>query len=121
MSRVRDNIKINVWINDDRLEALEKAGMAELASEAFAGMKLLAISTTEAQKDVILRRYSSAKYDSSTTGSIELLPKQAKDRLLDLSIQMQSTGPEVTGRFIEEEALLVSDPLGGHAADSHSL
>jgi hypothetical protein len=102
MSGKAANIKINVWINDERLEVLEKAGMAQLAEEAFAGMKLLAIRTTEEQKDLILKRYPSAKYDSSTTRSIELLPKQAKDRLLGLSVEMHSTGPEVMGRFLEE-------------------
>lgn len=102
MSDKAAHIKINVWINDERLEALEKAGMAQLAEEAFAGMKLLAISTTEEQKDALLERYPSAKYDSATTRSIELLPKQAKDRLLDLSITMHSTGPDVLGRFLDE-------------------
>lgn len=54
MSSDHDNngkaIKINVWINEERLEALANAGMAELANEAFAGMKLLEIHTTEEQK-----------------------------------------------------------------------
>ena len=102
MSENDGNIKINVWINQERLEALKKAGLAEMAKEEFAGMMLLAISTTEEQKDVILQRYPLAKYDSSTTHSIELLPKQAKDRLFALSIKMRSTGTEVTGRFLEE-------------------
>jgi hypothetical protein len=102
MSRQPGTIKINVWINEERLEALQNAGMAELANEAFAGMKLLEIYTTEEQKNVLLQRYPGAKYDSATTRSIELLPKQAKDKLLDLSIEMHSTGPEVTGRFLEE-------------------
>ena len=101
MSKQAGSIKINVWINEERLEALEKAGMAQLAEDAFAGMKLLAISTTEEQKDLLLERYPSAKYDSATTRSIELLPKAAKDRLLGLSIEMHSTGPEVLGRFLE--------------------
>jgi len=103
MSKTTGDIKINVWINDERLAALELAGMSQLAEEAFAGMKLLAISTTEDQKDLILQRYSSAKYDSATTRSIELLPKRVKDKLLDLSITMQSTGPDVTDRFLDEE------------------
>jgi len=102
MSKNVGNIKINVWINDERLATLEKAGMSALANEAFAGMKLLEIYTTEEQKSLILLRYPSAKYDSATTRSIELLPKQAKDRLLNLSIEMHSTGPEVTDRFIAE-------------------
>lgn len=96
------NININVWINEERLEALENAGMAHMAEEEFAGMKRLRINMTEAQKDLVLRRYPSAKYDSSTTRSIELLPKQAKDKLLDLSIKMHSTGADVMDRFLEE-------------------
>ncbi|MEY8015070.1 DUF6955 family protein [Mycobacterium servetii] len=102
MSTNGGTIKINVWINEERLEALEKAGMAQLAEDAFAGMRLLAIHTTEEQKDVILQRFAGAKYDSATTKSIELLPKKAKDKLLELSIQMHSTGPEVTDRFLQE-------------------
>ena len=95
-------IKINVWINDERLKALEEAGMAELTEEAFAGMRLLPIFVTEKQKSVILQRYPGAKYDSSTTGSIELLPKEAKDQLLALSIDLHSTGSEVADRFVGE-------------------
>ncbi len=104
MNKNACEIKINVWINDDRLAALQKAGLAEMAKEAFAGMKRLAISATEEQKDVLLQRYPSAKYDSSTTGSVELLPKQVKDRLLELSIKMHSTGPEVIDRFLEDKS-----------------
>lgn len=102
MDRTNGNIKINVWINDQRLAALEKAGMAQSAQEAFAGMKVLPIQTTEQQKDVLLQRYSGSKYDSATTKSIELLPKQVKDRLLQLSIDMHSTGPDVTQRLLDE-------------------
>jgi hypothetical protein len=102
MSNKTSDIKINVWINEERLEVLKSAGMSEFASEAFAGMMLLTLHTTEDQKNSLLRQYPSAKYDPATTRSIELLPKQAKDRLLNLSIEMHSTGPEVTDRFIEE-------------------
>ncbi|MGO9509991.1 MAG: DUF6955 family protein [Mycobacterium sp.] len=102
MSSAAGNIKINVWINEERQELLQNAGMADLANEAFAGMRLLEINTTEEQKNLLLQRYPGAKYDSATTRSIELLPKKAKDRLLDLSIKMHSTGPEVTDRFLAE-------------------
>ena len=102
MSENDKKIKVNVWINEERLDALQQAGMADLANDAFAGMKLLEIYTTEEQKDVVLQRFPGAKYDSATTKSIELLPKKAKDRLLELSISMHSTGPEVMGRFLEE-------------------
>ncbi|MCK8645993.1 DUF6955 family protein [Mycobacterium colombiense] len=102
MSTAEKKIKVNVWINEERLEALANAGMADRAIDAFAGMKLLEIYTTDVQKDVLLQRFPGAKYDSATTRSIELLPKRAKDRLLELSIKMHSTGPDVVGRFLEE-------------------
>ncbi|MGB8391984.1 DUF6955 family protein [Mycobacterium sp.] len=102
MSKTDGTIKINVWINDERLATLEKAGMAQLAQEAFAGMKVLAIHATEQQKDVLLQRYSGAKYDSATTKSIELLPKKVKDELLELAVKMHSTDPDVTSRFLAE-------------------
>jgi len=102
MSKADGTIKINVWINDERLAELEKAGMAQLAEEAFAGMRLLKLHATEEQKNVILQRFAGAKYDSATTKSIELLPKMAKDKLLELAIQMHSTGPDVTERFLQE-------------------
>jgi len=102
MSKTDGIIKINVWINDERLAALEKAGMGQLAQEAFAGMKVLPIQTTEQQKDALLQRYSGSKYDSATTKSIELLPKRVKDKLLELAVTMHSTGPDVTSRFLEE-------------------
>ncbi len=102
MSSVDKRIKVNVWINDERLEALANAGMADSAKEAFAGMKLLELYTTEEQKDAVLQRFPGAKYDSATTKSIELLPKKAKDRLLELSITMHSTGPDVMQRFLGE-------------------
>jgi hypothetical protein len=95
-------IKVNVWINEERLELLHNAGMADSAKEAFAGMKLLEIYTTEEQKDIVLQRFPGAKYDSATTKSIELLPKNAKDRLLELSIALHSTGPDVVDRFLAE-------------------
>jgi hypothetical protein len=100
MNADKNAIKINVWINDDRLEALKKAGLAEMAKEKFAGMMLLEVTCTEEQKNSIQQQYPSAKYDSSTTHSIELLPRAAKDKIFDLAVQMRSTGPEVINKFL---------------------
>lgn len=102
MAKRADDIKINVWINEERLAALDKVGMADMAEEGFAGMKRMKITITEDQKDQVLHRYPSAKFDSSTTHSVELLPKEAKDKLLELSIAMHSTGPDVMDRFLED-------------------
>lgn len=103
MSNEEGIIKINVWINEERLEALKKAGLAEMAKEEFAGMMLLEVTCTEEQKDSIMQKYPSAKYDSSTTHSIELLPKVVKDKIFDLSLKMHSTGPEVIKTFLAEK------------------
>lgn len=102
MANNKADITINVWINEERLAALEKAGMADMAEEEFAGMKRLSITMTEEQKDDLLQLYPSAKYDSSTTHSVELLPKQVKDKLLALSVRMHSTGPDVLERFLSD-------------------
>ncbi|MCL4334403.1 MAG: hypothetical protein M1290_03935 [Candidatus Thermoplasmatota archaeon] len=91
----KGNVKINVWINEERLDALRKAGLDRLAKEEFAGMMLLEVTCTEEQKDKLLEQYPTAKYDSSTTHSIELLPREVKDKIFETSLQLRSTGPEV--------------------------
>ncbi|MDI3315667.1 MAG: hypothetical protein QJR12_15770 [Mycobacterium sp.] len=102
MSENQRDIHINVWINEERLGLLKRAGLVEMAKQKFADMMVLEVSATEEQKDRILQRYPSAQYDSSTTHTIELLPKGAKDRLFDLCVHMRSTGPEVIDRFLTD-------------------
>jgi len=77
---------INIWINEERLDKLQRAGLAHLAQEVFAGLKKLPVPTNEDQRDTILRRFPTAKYDSATTKSIELLPREAKDKIFDLVV-----------------------------------
>jgi hypothetical protein len=78
---------INIWINEERYEKLQKAGLAGIAQEAFAGLKRLQIPTDEKQKAEILKKFPMAKYDSATTKSIELLPKEVKDNIFDLAVK----------------------------------
>lgn len=104
MSEGSEKIKINVWINEERMEALKSAGLGEMAKEEFAGMKLLEIYCTEEQKDEILREFPTAKYDSSTTHSIELLPREVKDMIFDASLKSHSTGPDVVKMFLENNS-----------------
>ena len=82
---------INIWINDERYEKLKQAGLAEASEDVLAGMRAISVLCSEAQKDELLKRYPSAKYDAATTRSIELLPRQVKDRLFELVIQLRST------------------------------
>lgn len=78
---------INIWINEERLERLQHAGLANMAQEAFAGLKKLSVPANEQQRDAILRKFPTAKFDSATTKSIELLPREAKDKIFDLVVK----------------------------------
>jgi hypothetical protein len=95
-----DTYPINIWINDERLDKLREAGLADMTKEVLAGMRVLKIQVTEDQKDTILRKFSTAKFDSATTKSIELLPPEAKNRMFDLVISKKSL--DIAGDFIGE-------------------
>lgn len=82
---------INLWVNEERYDKLNKAGLAGMCQEKLAGLKVIQVFTDNAQKDQVLKLYPMAKFDSSTTKSIELLPKEIKDKIFDLIIKKQST------------------------------
>lgn len=90
---------INVWINEERFARLQQSPVAHLVREVFAGLKVISIPVTEEQKDRILRQFPSAKCDTATTRTIELLPRAAKDLLFDLVAETGSV--EVVERFLE--------------------
>lgn len=90
---------INIWINEERFEKLQRAGLADMAKEVLAGMKVLAVPATEKQKDEVLQLFPMAKFDSATTKSIELLPREVKDNIFDLVILKK--GLDVIDEFIE--------------------
>ena len=81
-----DIYPINIWINEDRLKRLQEAGLADMAQEAFVGLKKLAVPANEKQKEAILKKFPMAKFDSATTKSIELLPRDVKDKIFDLVV-----------------------------------
>ena len=81
---------VNIWINEERLEKLQRAGLAHLTQEAFAGLKKLSVPANEQQKDAILKKFPMAKFDSATTKSIELLPRDVKDRIFDLVVERKT-------------------------------
>jgi hypothetical protein len=97
------DIGINIWINEERYEKLQEAGLADLAHDKLAGMKVLQIKCTEEQKDKILEKYPMAKYDASTTRTIELLPREVKDKIFEIALKLKSTGPEVIDEFLKSE------------------
>ena len=89
---------INIWINEERFEKLQRAGLADMAREVLAGMKVLPVPATEKRKDEVLQLFPMAKFDSATTKSIELLPREVKDNIFDLVILKK--GLDVIDEFI---------------------
>ena len=81
---------INLWVNEERYERLNKVGLAHMTKDVLAGMKVLQLQCTEEQKDRILKLYPMAKFDSATTKSIGLIPARAKDEIFDLVIKRKS-------------------------------
>lgn len=81
---------INIWVNEERYEKLKTAGLAEMCEEMLAGMKVIRVYASDAQKDKILRVFPTAKFDSATTKSIELLPRDIKDKIFDKVVEKKS-------------------------------
>ncbi|GAB4537850.1 MAG: hypothetical protein Fur0020_06610 [Thermodesulfovibrionia bacterium] len=92
---------INIWINEERLEKLQKAGLAGMCKEMLAGLKVLQVPNTAEQRDEILKLFPMAKYDSATTKSIELLPRAVKDKIFDLVVEKKSLN--VMDEFIKSQ------------------
>ncbi len=81
---------INIWINDERYEKLHLAGLSDITEDVLAGMRVLKLYCEKEQKDEILEIYPMAKFDSSTTKSIELLPHEVKNQMFNLVIDKRS-------------------------------
>jgi hypothetical protein len=90
---------INLWINEERLEKLQAAGLASMTKEVLAGLKVIAVPTTAAQRDKILKLFTMAKYDAATTRSIENMPRQTKDKIFDLVVKKKSL--DIMDEFIK--------------------
>jgi len=82
-----ETFPINIWINEERLSKLTAVGLADKCADVLAGMKVLKLQCTQQQKDELLKLYPTAKYDSATTKSVELLPAEVKNQLFDLVIE----------------------------------
>ncbi len=81
---------INIWINEERFNSLQNAGLGKLLKEELAGMKVLIVPCTAEQRDKVLQLFPMAKYDAATTKSIELLPKKVKDQIYDMVVKKKS-------------------------------
>ena len=81
---------INLWINEERHDKLNQVGLASVAKDVLAGMKVLQLQCTKEQKDRVLELYPVAKFDSATTKCIELLTAEAKDKMFNLVIKKRN-------------------------------
>lgn len=93
-----EKFPINIWINEERYAKLQKAGLADLCEEMLAGLKVLRLYATAEQRDKILKVFPTAKFDSATTKSIELLPRDVKDKMFDMVVEKQTV--DMLGDFL---------------------
>jgi len=89
--KMAEKYPINIWINEERYEKLNKVNLTDMTEDVLAGMKVLRLYCSAEQKDRLLQLYPMAKFDSATTKSIELLPAEVKDKMFDLAIEEKST------------------------------
>jgi len=85
-----EKFPINIWVNEDRYDKLQQAGLAKMCEEMMAGLKVIRVYASAAQRDKILKVFPTAKFDSATTKSIELLPKDVKDKIFDNVVKRSS-------------------------------
>jgi len=81
---------INIWINEERYEKLQRVGLADMCEEMLAGLKVFRVYANDEQRDKILRVFPTAKFDSATTKSIELLPREVKDAIFEKCVEKKS-------------------------------
>ncbi|MGQ9755869.1 MAG: DUF6955 family protein [Desulfotomaculales bacterium] len=93
-----DVFPINIWINEERYEKLKEAGLADMTKEVLAGLKVIQVPCNAEQRDQLLAMYPGSKCDTATTKTIELLPKDVKDKIFDLIVANKSV--DVIAQFL---------------------
>jgi hypothetical protein len=93
-----EKFPINIWINEERYAKLQKAGLGDLPEEMLAGLKVLRVYANTEQRDKVLKVFPTAKFDSATTKSIELLPKDVKDKIFEKVVEKESV--DIMGEFL---------------------
>lgn len=81
---------INIWINEERYDKLQRVGLADMCQEMLAGLKVFRVYANDQQRDKILKVFPTAKFDSATTKSIELLPREVKDAIFEKCVERKS-------------------------------
>ncbi|QXJ27707.1 Uncharacterized protein J5U23_00574 [Saccharolobus shibatae B12] len=79
-------MKIYIWLSEEMSKKLEDLGL-NYAREVLGGMKRIEIELEQDIVEEIVKLFPNAKVDSSTTKSIELLPKSFKNEILRIIIE----------------------------------
>ncbi|AKA75015.1 hypothetical protein SULI_03570 [Saccharolobus solfataricus] len=79
-------MKIYIWLNEELSRKFEELGLKH-AKEVLGGMKRIEIDVEQEMVEEIIKLFPNAKVDSSTTKSIELLPKSFKNEILKIIIE----------------------------------
>ncbi|MBI4233313.1 MAG: hypothetical protein HY686_02625 [Chloroflexi bacterium] len=98
MSTGHEVYPIHIWVNEERYQRLQQAGLAAMAEEVLAGLKVIRVPATSAEKDALLLRFPTAKCDTATTRSIAMLPRAAKDQIFAFVVQKRSVN--ILGDFL---------------------
>lgn len=79
-------MKIYIWLNEEISKKLEELGL-NYAKDVLGGMKRIEIEVEEEIVNRIVKIFPSAKIDTATTKSIELLPKSFKNEILKVILE----------------------------------
>ncbi|ACP36539.1 conserved hypothetical protein [Sulfolobus islandicus L.S.2.15] len=79
-------MKIYIWLSEEMSRKLEELGL-NYAREVLGGMKRIEIDVKQEIVEEIVKLFPNAKVDSSTTKSIELLPRSFKNEVLRIIVE----------------------------------
>ncbi|MCW1297613.1 MAG: hypothetical protein QW061_03045 [Candidatus Rehaiarchaeum fermentans] len=79
-------MKIYIWLSEELSKKLDELGL-NYANEVLGGMKRIEIEVEDNIVNKILELLPYVKVDTSTTNSIELLPKSFKSEILKTMVE----------------------------------
>lgn len=79
-------MKIYIWLSEEMSRKLEELEL-NYAREVLGGMKRIEIDVEQEIVEEIVKLFPNAKVDSSTTKSIELLPRSFKNEILRIIVE----------------------------------
>ncbi|WP_338598694.1 hypothetical protein V6M85_08345 [Sulfolobus tengchongensis] len=93
-------MKIYIWLSEEISKKLEELGL-NYAKDVLGGMKRIEIEVEENTVNEIVKLFPNVKVDTSTTNSIELLPKHFKNEILKVIIEKRKDPKEALLEALE--------------------